>query len=142
MRQLKSLLVLGLVIFAVMWWQQQTPAPINQNAAPTAVGVSTRGTTAADAFPAGDALPAEARNTLQHIARGGPFAHRQDGGVFGNYEGLLPSAARGYYHEYTVETPGAGNRAARRIITGGTPPVVYYYTDDHYRSFRRIRGKP
>ena len=40
--------------------------------------------------------------------------------------------------EYTVETPGAATRGARRIITGGNPPVVYYYTDDHYRSFRRF----
>jgi len=58
--------------------------------------------------------------------------------VFGNYEGLLPKEPRGYYHEYTVETPGARNRGARRIVTGGTPPEVWYYTDDHYRSFRRF----
>lgn len=58
--------------------------------------------------------------------------------TFGNYEGLLPKQPRGYYREYTVETPGASTRGARRIITGGNPPVVYYYTDDHYRSFRRF----
>lgn len=102
---------------------------------------STSGTTARHATAA-DALPPEVRDTLQRIARGGPFAHRQDGGVFGNYEGLLPRATRGYYHEYTVATPGAHNRGARRIITGGTPPVVYYYTDDHYRSFHRIPASP
>lgn len=60
--------------------------------------------------------------------------------MFGNYEGLLPAQPRGYYHEYTVETPGARTRGARRVITGGNPPAVYYYTDDHYRSFRRIEG--
>ncbi|MGB6142711.1 MAG: ribonuclease domain-containing protein, partial [Rhodanobacter sp.] len=49
-----------------------------------------------------------------------------------------PKEPRGYYHEYTVETPGARNRGARRIVTGGTPPEVWYYTDDHYRSFRRF----
>ena len=75
---------------------------------------------------------------VQQINRGGPFEHSQDGAVFGNYEGLLPKQPRGYYHEYTVETPGARNRGARRIITGGTPPIVWYYTDDHYRSFRRF----
>ena len=80
----------------------------------------------------------QAHATLDRIARGGPFEHSQDGGVFGNYEGLLPKQPRGYYHEYTVETPGARNRGARRIITGGTPPSVWYYTDDHYRSFRRF----
>jgi len=59
--------------------------------------------------------------------------------VFGNYEHLLPAQLRGYYHEYTVPTPGADNRGARRIITGGTPPQIYYYTDDHYRSFRSFK---
>jgi guanyl-specific ribonuclease Sa len=37
-----------------------------------------------------------------------------------------------------VETPGAHDRGARRIITGGNPPEVYYYTGDHYRSFREF----
>lgn len=83
-------------------------------------------------------LPPEARHTLALIASGGPFPHRQDGVVFGNYEHLLPDEPRGYYHEYTVETPGARDRGARRIITGGNPPEVYYYTDDHYRSFREF----
>jgi guanyl-specific ribonuclease Sa len=81
-------------------------------------------------------LPAEAADTLQRIAHGGPFAHAQDGHVFGNREGRLPPAPRGYYHEYTVETPGLPNRGARRIISGGTPPTIYYYTADHYQSFR------
>lgn len=83
-------------------------------------------------------LTPEAHHTLVLIARGGPFPYRQDDAVFGNYEHLLPTEPRGYYHEYTVATPGARNRAARRIITGGSPPVVYYYTDDHYRSFRKF----
>jgi ribonuclease T1 len=61
--------------------------------------------------------------------------------VFGNYEGLLPKQPRGYYHGYTVETPGAHNRGARRIVCGGAKrePVACFYTDDHYVSFRRIR---
>lgn len=83
-------------------------------------------------------LPPEAHHTLALIASGGPFPHRQDGVVFGNYEHLLPAKPRGYYHEYTVETPGAHDRGARRIITGGNPPDVYYYTGDHYRSFREF----
>ena len=85
-------------------------------------------------------LPPEARRTLALIARGGPFPYHQDGGTFGNYEHLLPEQPRGYYHEYTVDTPGSRDRGARRIITGGTPPEVYYYTDDHYRSFRAFRA--
>lgn len=81
-------------------------------------------------------LPAEARHTITLIQRGGPFPHRQDGSVFGNREQRLPQRERGYYREYTVETPGAGNRGARRIITGGQPPNAWYYTSDHYESFR------
>lgn len=86
-------------------------------------------------------LPPEARQTLVLIQRGGPFPYAKDGATFGNYEGSLPSRKRGYYREYTVKTPGARNRGARRIIAGGTPPapVEYYYTADHYSTFSRIR---
>ena len=73
------------------------------------------------------------------IARGGPYPHRQDDSVFGNRERRLPQKSRGYYREYTVETPGLGHRGARRIITGGQPPLEYYYTDDHYDSFRQFQ---
>jgi ribonuclease T1 len=44
-----------------------------------------------------------------------------------------------------VPTPGSRDRGARRIVAGAgdTGDVrtsgEYYYTDDHYRSFRRIR---
>jgi ribonuclease T1 len=82
-------------------------------------------------------LPREARQTLAAIKRGGPFAFERDGVVFGNYERHLPSRERGYYREYTVPTPGQRSRGARRIVAGG--PAEYYYSDDHYRSFRRIR---
>ena len=85
-------------------------------------------------------LPAEARETYALIHAGGPFPYERDGVVFGNREGLLPPHPRGYYHEYTVRTPGASNRGARRIICGGRKkaPELCYYTDDHYQSFRRI----
>jgi ribonuclease T1 len=82
-------------------------------------------------------LPAEARDTLARIDEGGPFAHDQDGSTFGNFEGLLPDEDRGYYREYTVETPGASTRGARRIVTGAAGE--YYWTRDHYQSFERIR---
>ena len=114
-------------------------------------------------------LPAEARDTLQLIKRGGPFPYPRDGVVFGNYEHKLPELARGCtsdtlltksadcgrrceagapapkgfappcrarYHEYTVKTPGAHNRGARRIVCGIVPEC--YYTGDHYRNFYRI----
>jgi ribonuclease T1 len=84
-------------------------------------------------------LPQEARVTLRLIQKGGPYPHRQDDSVFGNRERILPMRPRGYYHEYTVETPGAKNRGARRIIAGDKPPKEFFYTDDHYQSFRRIK---
>lgn len=89
-------------------------------------------------------LPREAQETLALIKRGGPFPYARDGTVFGNYERRLPVRPRGYYREYTVPTPGARDRGARRIVAGaGTVADVrsaneYYYTADHYRSFKRI----
>ena len=90
-------------------------------------------------------LPQEARDTLILIRKGGPFPHRKDGSIFGNFERRLPLRPRGHYREYTVATPGARDRGARRIVAGqGDTGDVrtsdeYYYTDDHYRSFRKIR---
>lgn len=81
-------------------------------------------------------LPAEADKTLELIKRGGPFLYRQDGQVFQNREGVLPAKQSGYYHEYTVVTPGSADRGARRIVTGANGE--YYYTSDHYASFRII----
>ena len=91
------------------------------------------------------ALPAEAQQTLALIKRGGPFPYRKDGVVFHNRERRLPVQPRGYYTEYTVRTPGSGDRGPRRIVVGkgsiGDPSTAgeYYYTDDHYETFRRIR---
>jgi ribonuclease T1 len=82
-------------------------------------------------------LPSEARATLALVKSGGPFPHAQDGRVFSNREKLLPIQARGYYREFTVATPGARDRGARRIVAGSGGE--YYYSSDHYRSFRRIR---
>jgi ribonuclease T1 len=82
-------------------------------------------------------LPPEARHTLALIKRGGPFPYRRDGAAFGNRERRLPAREQGYYREYTVPTPGAQDRGARRIVAGRGSE--YYYTDDHYASFRRIR---
>lgn len=86
-------------------------------------------------------LPREAREVLAQIRAGGPFRFERDGVAFGNRERSLPSRHHGYYHEYTVVTPGVRTRGARRIVCGGprTAPEVCYYTDDHYQTFRRIR---
>lgn len=146
-------LVLVVLLAGWFWQQQRTHEPIvAPEATPSITSDSGRqskplplpglerksGTSAGDdALPA--FLPTEAHETLRLIARGGPFPHPQDGSVFGNRERRLPEKPRGYYHEYTVDTPGLSHRGARRIISGGQPPVVYYYTDDHYDSFRSFQ---
>jgi ribonuclease T1 len=121
-----------------------TLAPTRSSVSPTrtpAAAAKDRATlpsTASDGFATirVDQLPPEARDTLALIAQGGPFPYRQDGVVFQNREKYLPAKPNGYYHEYTVKTPGSPDRGARRIITGGGGEM--YYTDDHYASFKRI----
>jgi ribonuclease T1 len=81
-------------------------------------------------------LPPEAADTAAVIDAGGPYSNRQDGAVFENREGLLPKRERGYYHEYTVPTPGSDDRGARRIVVGAQGEM--YWTADHYDSFAWI----
>jgi ribonuclease T1 len=85
-------------------------------------------------------LPLQGQTTYRAIFEGGPFRHDKDGTVFGNRERLLPRERRGHYREYTVDTPGARTRGARRIVCGGPPttPQACWYTADHYASFRKI----
>ena len=139
---LRSLLLTGLLLAALPFavsggmsgqWSAVPSAQARempqQSSAPGAIPV----VAAAD-------LPVQARDVLRRIEQGGPFEGYKDGVVFGNYERLLPSKHRGFYREYTVPTPGARNRGARRIVCGGAKhhPEVCYYTNDHYASFRRI----
>lgn len=151
-----GLIALVLIVLLAGWfWQQhRTQKPvIAQQTTPSTSSDSGRqskplplpgldresGTRAHDdaALPA--FLPVEARETLRLIAKGGPFPYPQDGSVFGNREKRLPGKPRGYYHEYTVDTPGLDHRGTRRIVTGGQPPDAYYYTDDHYDTFRSFQ---
>lgn len=119
-----------------------------------AIAITTAGTAQAREAYYGDSissvslaeLPPEARHTLKLIQRGGPFPYpHKDGSTFGNFEKRLPRQTRGYYREYTVPTPGSRDRGARRLVAGSgrsgdvATSGEYYYTDDHYRSFRRIR---
>ncbi|MFE7840443.1 ribonuclease domain-containing protein [Streptomyces sp. NPDC057474] len=90
-------------------------------------------TTAVGSICYGD-LPSQAYTTLNLIARGGPYPYSQDGSVFQNRERILPTQSTGYYHEYTVKTPGSSTRGARRIVTGEDYQEDYY-TADHYASF-------
>lgn len=90
-------------------------------------------------------LPLEAREALARIRDAGPYPYRRDGVVFQNRERHLPDRPRGYYREFTVQTPGSRDRGAKRIIAGAggagnfQTSGEYYYTDDHYRTFKRIR---
>lgn len=156
MRKLRPLLTL--VIIAGLLWFWQGPggsgaiddalvasgaieAPASTTPAPQAPGHPAAPTPAPSPF-ANDGLPPEAHETLALIARGGPYPHRQDGTVFNNFEGRLPSRQRGWYREFTVRTPGLSHRGPRRIVTGGQPPAEFWYTEDHYENFRRIGAGP
>jgi ribonuclease T1 len=88
-------------------------------------------------------LSSQAKDTVAEIFDGGPFPYRQDGVIFDNRERRLPGEPHGYYHEYTVRTPGSADRGARRVIAGGTTPTapeVLYYTGNHYASFCLVSG--
>jgi ribonuclease T1 len=134
------------------------PGAVASSTAPTSAAptrsTTTRGTGPATTTPRGgggatdpasglpwiaeSALPAQARQTLALIRAGGPYPYpRNDDKTFGNRERLLPREPSGYYREYTVITPGEGDRGARRIITGREGEK--YWTADHYDSFSRIR---
>ena len=129
-RKSKAAALIGLVLAATV--SLAALAPTRSQARPVA-GLG--------ADVALSSLPAQARQTDRLIRSGGPFPFARDGVVFGNYEKRLPREPRGWYHEYTVPTPGARNRGARRIICGGrqpTEPDACFYTEDHYNSFHRI----
>ncbi|MFJ6214662.1 ribonuclease domain-containing protein [Streptomyces sp. NPDC092296] len=84
-------------------------------------------------------LPAQAHDTLLLIGAGGPYPYRADDTVFQNRERRLPRRSGGYYHEFTVRTPGSGDRGARRIIVGRGGEE--YWTADHYGSFKEIDSR-
>ncbi len=122
-------LVLAVLVLALMWWARSD--------------TGTERTTSASGSDSGlpvvqlSELPPEAAETVELIDAGGPFPFPQkDGSTFGNFEGLLPDEADGYYREYTVPTPGSHDRGARRIVAGEQDEL--YWTEDHYSSFERI----
>ena len=61
------------------------------------------------------------------------------GGRFGNYEGLLPEAPGRTYTECDIDTLGASERGAKRIVFSNDGLI--YYTDDHYESFTLLYGE-
>ena len=130
-RQILSLVTVALA--ALVWWyvdhgDSTTPEPTTRSSVDRVSGLPL--VSEAD-------LPAQATETLQRIDDGGPFRYSRDGVVFENRERILPRQERGYYHEYTVSTPGESDRGARRIVTGSDDE--FYWTPDHYQSFQRIQ---
>ncbi len=142
MRRYGWLVVVLALLAAWAWQRSHAPAPVlpTPAAMPQARLPAPQSLPSASGVDAGwpEFLPPEAIDTLQRLARGGPFEYRQDGATFQNREHRLPPQPRGYYREYTVQTPGSRDRGARRSIAGGEPPAEYFYSDDHYRSFRRF----
>jgi ribonuclease T1 len=130
-RRLLGVAVAALVALAT-WWIQSSGSDQPQEPAATSSVV----TDSTLPVVAEEQLPAEARTTLELIDAGGPFPYDRDGVVFENREELLPERDLGYYAEYTVPTPGADDRGARRIVAGEGDE--FYYTADHYRSFVEI----
>jgi ribonuclease T1 len=141
MRKPLPLLATLVLLIGGLWASQHLSSSTASVDPVTSIG---RGIAAGDTLPTATPaeaawpafLPGEARRTVALIQHGGPFPYRQDGTTFGNRERRLPQRERGWYREYTVDTPGLRHRGARRIITGGHPPKDWHYTDDHYESFR------
>ncbi|MFE4975613.1 ribonuclease [Kitasatospora sp. NPDC056651] len=84
-------------------------------------------------------LPSQAVETLTLIAKGGPYPYNRDGIVFENRESRLPKKTDGYYHEFTVVTPGSNDRGTRRVVTGGSGEQ--YWSADHYATFQEIDSR-
>jgi dienelactone hydrolase len=95
----------------------------------------------AGAGPAG--VPAKVMTVLKHVDDQGEAPKGYEGGRnFGNFEGHLPKRdADGRsvkYREWDVNPLEAGvNRGAERLVTGSDGSA--YYSDDHYRTFKKIR---
>ncbi|GAA4657957.1 MULTISPECIES: ribonuclease domain-containing protein [Amycolatopsis] len=128
--------VTGLLALLITLFAGLGAAAPAASAAPVSIAQASCGDTSGFSVVSLGSLPPEATDTYELIQRGGPYPYRQDGSVFQNREGLLPACSSGYYHEYTVETPGSDDRGARRIITGAGGE--YFYTGDHYASFKLI----
>lgn len=139
-------IVLGLLLVALLigWIAREASHPRVQ-AGPTAsrtyekrAVTSSTGSTAKSTLEtvAYADLPSGARATLRLTDKGGPYPYRQDNSVYQNRNGALPVRSRGYYHEFTVATPGAGDRGPRRIVLGADRTA--YYTANHYETFRRV----
>ena len=134
--------LVGLIVLVLAGWlikdltsgSSGKPAPTAATATSGKASGSAPGASSGLPVKALSSLPKETADTWKLIQQGGPFPYpKNDGVVFHNNGNVLPRNKDGYYHEYTVDTPGAKTRATRRLITGSQREL--YYTDDHYDSF-------
>jgi ribonuclease T1 len=138
--------LIGLLVLVLGGWLvkdavsdgSSSPAPSSSAGSPASApakgGAAVPGADSGLPVKALSALPAQAADTWKLIEKGGPYPYpRNDDVVFENREKRLPGKKSGYYHEYTVKTPGSADRGARRLITGQAREL--YYTGDHYASF-------
>lgn len=100
-----------------------------------------RGPAAKPASPPG--VPDKVLRVLEHVDRNGDPPQGFEGGrTFGNFERNLPAidgqGRRIRYREWDVNPlrPGV-NRGPERLVTGSDGSA--YFTDDHYRTFKKIR---
>ncbi|MYW96875.1 ribonuclease N [Amycolatopsis rubida] len=139
-RRITAALVGLLVLVLGGWLVKETagspdsPAPASSSGAPGAASGKVPGADSKLPVKPLSSLPSQAKDTWNLIQKGGPYPYpRNDDVVFQNREKVLPAEKNGYYHEYTVKTPGSPDRGARRLITGAGKEL--YYTADHYASF-------
>lgn len=138
--------LIGLLVLVLGGWlvkdnlghgSSSAPAPgtpASASAAPAKGGAAVPGADSGLPVKALSTLPPQATDTWKLIEAGGPYPYpRNDDVVFDNREKRLPGKKSGYYHEYTVKTPGSPDRGARRLITGQAHEL--YYTGDHYATF-------
>lgn len=138
--------LIGLLVLVVGGWLLKDVFSGSSAAPAPSTGTSSASSTARPAnakLPGADsglpvkalsALPTQATDTWKLIEKGGPYPYpRNDGVVFENREKALPRKQSGYYHEFTVKTPGSPDRGARRLITGQAQEL--YFTENHYASF-------
>lgn len=136
-RSVKALLALVIAVLGTIGFAgASTAAPAAPAAGPVAIAQAQCGDTSGFEKANLSQLPPEAKETVDLIKKGGPYPYPEDGTVFQNREGILPDCQEGYYHEYTVKTPGSDDRGARRFVTGSEGE--YFYTEDHYESFKIV----
>lgn len=88
-------------------------------------------------------VPAKVGKILKHVDDKGQAPEGYEGGrTFLNAEKLLPQkddqGKRIKYREWDVNPHKPGvNRGPERLVTGSNGSA--YYTDDHYKTFKKIR---